>query len=383
MYTKQKYKQFFSLFEEFKPKKHFSKKPITSFNSKFQQPFQSKFKKNLTKKVNNSNSLIMFDNQDKSEIDKIISINYRNKKTKNSNSLSTSSSNFLLFQKSISSTNKKQTSNHNSGMGKRGLQITNQNVATSTIKSHNKSLNNSIIFTPFNNDKNKKIQYSTNHKTNSIKNKKGKTNSNSVSHENKNDSFILDNKIDLLLHKLNKQLKEFPKDDDNNKFIDQKFSIIKNSYLDYVKMLPNDKHKNYLLIIMEMITTILEIKNDQISNLTTNSSLENHFHPYTKKKLPLNQMYKKQIMKINKKKSKEQNLMSQTVNILRKKEVTSDEYEEYETPKNNDSINTTKEIDQLQEIQFCDKVKLNKQKSMPNLNIPKLDFNFIYDYQQI
>ena len=325
----------------------------------------------------------MFDNQDKSEIDKIISINYRNKKTKNSNSLSTSSSNFLLFQKSISSTNKKQTSNHNSGMGKRGLQITNQNVAASTLKSQNKSLNNSIIFTPFNNDKNKKIQYSTNHKTNSIKNKKGKTNSNSVSHENKSDSFILDNKIDLLLHKLNKQLKEFPKDDDNNKFIDQKFSIIKNSYLDYVKMLPNDKHKNYLQIIMEMITTILQIKNDQISNLTTNSSLENHFHPYTKKKLPLNQMYKKQIVKINKKKSKEQNLMSQTVNILRKKEVTSDEYEENETPKNNDSINTAKEIDQLQEIQFCDKVKLHKQKSMPNLNIPKLDFNFIYDYQQI
>ena len=383
MYTKQKYKQFFSLFEGFKPKKHFSKKPITSFNSKFQPPFQSKLKKNLTKKINNSNSLIMFDNQDKSEIDKIISINYRNKKTKNSNSLSTSSSNFLLFQKSISSTNKKQTSNHNSGMGKRGLQITNQNVAASTLKSQNKSLNNSIIFTPFNNDKNKKIQYSTNHKTNSIKNKKGKTNSNSVSHENKSDSFILDNKIDLLLHKLNKQLKEFPKDDDNNKFIDQKFSIIKNSYLDYVKMLPNDKHKNYLQIIMEMITTILQIKNDQISNLTTNSSLENHFHPYTKKKLPLNQMYKKQIVKINKKKSKEQNLMSQTVNILRKKEVTSDEYEENETPKNNDSINTAKEIDQLQEIQFCDKVKLHKQKSMPNLNIPKLDFNFIYDYQQI
>ena len=148
-------------------------------------------------------------------------------------------------------------------------------------------------------------------------------------------------------------------------------------------MLPNDKHKNYLQIIMEMITTILQIKNDQISNLTTNSSLENHFHPYTKKKLPLNQMYKKQIVKINKKKSKEQNLMSQTVNILRKKEVTSDEYEENETPKNNDSINTAKEIDQLQEIQFCDKVKLHKQKSMPNLNIPKLDFNFIYDYQQI
>ena len=108
MYTKQKYKQFFSLFEEFKPKKHFSKKPITSFNSKFQPPFQSKLKKNLTKKVNNSNSLIMFDNQDKSEIDKIISINYRNKKTKNSNSLSTSSSNFLFFQKSISSIKSKQ-----------------------------------------------------------------------------------------------------------------------------------------------------------------------------------------------------------------------------------------------------------------------------------
>ena len=50
-------------------------------------------------------------------------------------------------------------------MGKRGLQITNQNIATSTIKSQNKSLNNSIIFTPFNNDKNKKIQYSTNHKS--------------------------------------------------------------------------------------------------------------------------------------------------------------------------------------------------------------------------
>ena len=82
-------------------------------------------------------------------------------------------------------------------MGKRGLQITNQNIATSTIKSQNKSLNNSIIFTPFNNDKNKKIQYSTNHKTNSIKNKKGKTNSNSVSHENKNDSFILDNKLPI------------------------------------------------------------------------------------------------------------------------------------------------------------------------------------------
>ena len=130
---------------------------------------------------------------------------------------------------------------------------------------------------------------------------------------------------------------------------------------------------------MEMITTIIKFKNDQISELTTtnNSSIEHILHPYNKKKIPLNQMYSKQIEKLKNKKSKELNktVLSKTVNITRKEEIVSDE-----SPNNdeqNNGISTTEELELLQEIQFCDKVKLHKHNSMPNLNIPKLDLNFI------
>ena len=181
---------------------------------------------------------------------------------------------------------------------------------------------------------------------------------------------------------LNKQLKECPNEGDINKIIDKKFNIIKTSYYNFVKMLPSEIQQNYLLNVMEMITTILNFKNDQISELTTNSSLEHHIHPYSKKKVPLNQMYAKQIVRMSNKQSKEQEkqMLSKTVNVLRKEAVDSDESEEDTNTNKNNGISTTEERELLQEIQFCDKVKLNKHNSMQNLNLPKLDFNFILGY---
>lgn len=389
MFPNSKNSHIFSIFEELKPRKSSSKKPIPSFSSKIHPLFQNKLKKNSNKNLNCSNSLIMFEGQDKSAINKIININHRNKKPKNQNSLSTSSSNFLLFQKSSSNnqnnntttTNKHQQNKHHNGVTKQSLQITNQNLLSSTFKSQNPSTNNSIIFTPFNNNNNNST---TNQASNvsSSKTKKHKSSSHSVSHENnksKNDFSNLDSKTNILLNELIKQLKECTKDGDSNKIIDKKFNIIKNSYFNYVQLLSSEKQRNYLLNIMEMITTIIKFKNDQISELTTtnNSSLEHILHPYNKKKIPLNQMYSKQIEKLKNKKSQEQNktVLSKTVNLARKEDIVSDESEKND--EQNNGISTTEELEQLQEIQFCDKVKLHKHNSMPNLNIPKLDLNFI------
>ena len=393
MYTNTKNKQIFSIFEELKPRKNSTKKTIPPFSSKIYPLFQSKLKKNPNKNLNNSNSLIMFDGQDKPTIDKIISINYRNKKPQNTNSLSTSSSNFLFFQKSVSNhhsnnplnINKHHTSNHHIGTS---LQITNQNMISSAYKSQNPSANNSIVFTPFSNN-----TVSTKPMSCTVKNKKFKSVSNSIPHENNNnnnnnnnysksDSTGVDNKVNVLLNELNKQLKECPNEGDINKIIDKKFNIIKTSYYNFVKMLPSEIQQNYLLNVMEMITTILNFKNDQISELTTNSSLEHHIHPYNKKKVPLNQMYAKQIVRMSNKQSKEQEkqMLSKTVNVLRKEAVNSDESEEDTNTNKNNGISTTEERELLQEIQFCDKVKLNKHNSMQNLNLPKLDFNFILGY---
>ena len=386
----QKTNKFFPYLKNLNQEKIQRKKTIPPFSSKIYPLFQSKLKKNPNKNLNNSNSFIMFDGQDKPTIDKIISINYRNKKPQNTNSLSTSSSNFLFFQKSVSNhhsnnplnVNKHHTSNHHIGTN---LQITNQNIISSTHKSQNPSANNSIVFTPFSNN-----TVSTNPMPCTVKNKKFKSASNSIPHDNNNnnnnhsksDSAGVDNKVNVLLNELNKQLKECPNEGDINKIIDKKFNIIKTSYYNFVKMLPSETQQNFLLNVMEMITTILNFKNDQISELTTNSSLEHHIHPYNKKKVPLNQMYAKQIVRMTNKQSKEQEkqMLSKTVNVLRKETVDSDESEEDTNTNKNNGISTTEERELLQEIQFCDKVKLNKHNSMQNLNLPKLDFNFILGY---
>jgi LPXTG-motif cell wall-anchored protein len=209
-------------------------------------------------------------------------------------------------------------------------------MISSAYKSQNPSANNSIVFTPFSNN-----TASTNPMSCTVKNKKFKSASNSIPHENNNnnnnnnnnhsksDSTSVDNKVNVLLNELNKQLKECPNEGDINKIIDKKFNIIKTSYYNFVKMLPSEIQQNYLLNVMEMITTILNFKNDQISELTTNSSLEHHIHPYSKKKVPLNQMYAKQIVRMSNKQSKEQEkqMLSKTVNVLRKEAVDSDENE--------------------------------------------------------
>ena len=130
--------------------------------------------------------------------------------------------------------------------------------------------------------------------------------------------------------------------------------------------------------IMDLITTIIKVKNEQINELTTtnNSSIENIFHPHHQKKISIQQLYIKQLKKKKKKncKDNEHNLFSKTVNVESKEEI---EIESEENTSSNYIINTTEEMEQLQEIQFCDKVKLHKNKSMPNLNLPKLNLNYI------
>ena len=387
MYTKTKNIPILSIYEEQQPKKFPNKKQIPSFSSKLHPLFENKLPKNANKHLTNSNSLIIFDKHDKLKIDKIISINHRNKKPKNQNSLNTSSSNLLLFQKSLSNhhsnnttlANKQQIYNYNSGIGKHNLQITNQNLLSFNCKSSNPSNNNSVVFSPFNNSHINTLNHILN--TNTTKAKNFKTLSNSVYVNNKHhpsqiENYISDNRINVLLEELNLQLKDCSNYVDSVKITDKKFNIIKNSFFKFVQLLTNDKHKKFLLHIMDLISSVIKVKNEQIYELSTtnNSSIENMSHPHHHKKVPINQLYVKQIKKKNNKNSKdsEKNLLSRTVNLERKEEIESEE-----NTNSNHIINTIEEMEQLQEIQFCDKVKLHKNKSMPNLNLPKLNFTYI------
>ena len=96
MYTNGKHNsQVFSIFEDLKPRQSSNKK----YSSKGCPLFTNKLKQSSMKTLNSSTSLIGFD-ADKPTLDKLSSINHRNKK-----------SNYILFQRSFQQNKKKNGSN--------------------------------------------------------------------------------------------------------------------------------------------------------------------------------------------------------------------------------------------------------------------------------
>lgn len=310
--------QIFSIFEELKPR-HKSSKKFPSFPGKIHPFFQTKIKASPKKTLNCSTSLIRVDN-DKSIFEKGGGLNYRNKK-----------SNFLIFQRSFQQNKKKQIQNNSI------------NVLSSSFKPQ-KSTNSSFVFSPF----------SSTQKVRKITKDEEEIKQDSY-FESTTDNFSLN--IDKIIKELNNKLSKC-KEIDLNKLTDARFEIIKHSLICYSNLVKGDKEKKYLIKIIDLLSSIFKFKNDQISELTTNnSSFDNHLFNFNKKNSSLKDSTNnsRKIIRLSHKNS----LDVDQKNLVGDKNSNSSESDE-----------------ELESIQFCDKIRMEKTNSMPNLNLPKLDLHF-------
>lgn len=323
MYSNGKHNsQVFSIFEDLKPRQSSNKK----YTSKGYPLFTNKMKQSSMKTLNSSASLIGFD-VDKPTLDKLSSINHRNKK-----------SNYILFQRSFQ--NKK----------KNGHNRTTVNFLPSSLKPP--KINSSYVLSPFSNTKIRNISS----KGDAII-KELRQDSYFSTKENKD---ISNDDIDKLIDEVKRQFGKI-KENDMNKLIDLKFEIVKNSLSNYAQLLKKEKEKRYLLMIIDLISTIFKYKSDQLGELTTNnSSMENHLFNFNKKNSYKDSGSSK-VLKLSNKTSLDTNEFNKLLNK--------------EEPSNNEKSSSMSE-DELESIQFCDKIHIQKNNSMPNLNLPKLDLNF-------
>lgn len=313
--------QIFSIFEELKPR-HKSSKKFPSFPGKMHPFFQSKIKPSQKKTLNCSTPLIRVDN-DKSIFERGGGVNYRNKK-----------SNFLIFQRSFQQDKKKQIQNNSI------------NVLPSSFNPQ-KSTNSSFVFSPF----------SSTQKVRKVTKDEEEIKQDSY-FESTTDNFSL--KIDKIIKELNNKLSKC-KETDMSKMADIKFEIIKNSLICYSNLVKGSKEKKYLLKIIDLLSSILKFKNEQISDLTTNnSSFDNHLFNFNKKNNSL----------------KDSTNNSRKIIRLSHKNSLNREQKKLMEDGNNNSSESDEGFEELESIQFCDKIRMEKNNSMPNINLPKLDLHF-------
>ena len=329
MYTNGKHNsQVFSIFEDLKPRQSSNKK----YSSKGCPLFTNKLKQSSMKTLNSSTSLIGFD-ADKPTLDKLSSINHRNKK-----------SNYILFQRSFQQNKKKNGSNS-----------TTVTFLPSSLKPPKN--NSSYVLSPF-------------AKTGTSKIRNISSKGDAIIKELRQDSYfstkenkeISNDDIDKLIDELKAQFGKI-KENDMNKLIDLKFEIVKNSLSNYAQIIKKEKEKRYLLMIIDLISTIFKYKSDQLGELTTNnSSLDNHLFNFNKKNSYKDSNSSK-VLKLSNKTSLDTNDFNKLFN---KEEISNNKNEE----------SSSGSYEELESIQFCDKIHLQKTNSMPNLNLPKLYLNF-------
>ena len=178
----------------------------------------------------------------------------------------------------------------------------------------------------------------------------------------KENKEISNDDIDKLIDELKAQFGKI-KENDMNKLIDLKFEIVKNSLSNYAQVIKKEKEKRYLLMIIDLISTIFKYKSDQLGELTTNnSSLDNHLFNFNKKNSYKDSNSSK-VLKLSNKTSLDTNDFNKLFN---KEEISNNKNEE----------SSSGSYEELESIQFCDKIHLQKTNSMPNLNLPKIDLNF-------